>query len=101
MLALTAAVVVIEHDPVFRFPGSVCTRGIRIERRVLAAAALRVKDRQPRLARRIETAWCDQAKLACGRFVSVFAVDIQEFGDWWRRSRTGNREADASEAVCQ
>jgi hypothetical protein len=28
MLALTAAIVVIENDPVFRCPGSVCTRRV-------------------------------------------------------------------------
>ena len=100
MLALAVAVVVIENDPVPCFSNPMSPRGIRIKRRVLTRTAPRVKHRQPRVACWVEATRRDQTKLTAGGLLAVFAIDVEQLGDW-KSGWTCWRKAHAPEAVRQ
>ena len=78
LLALTIAVVMVEHDPVTGLAQPMRAGGVREECGVVAFAAPGVKHREPCLAGGIEPARRDQSKPTGGCFLAVLAIDIQQ-----------------------
>ena len=94
-------VVAKQHDPIARLPELVRMRRVREQRGVMALMARRVQDREPGFARRIESARCDFLQHTRGGFLTVFAIDIEHFGNG-RLARAPRRRclsADAPEAL--
>jgi hypothetical protein len=96
--AFAGAVVAIQHDPVSSLASPVRSRRVREQCGVPAGTAARVEDRQPRFVHRVESPWRDSLQLFRSRFLTVLAIDVEQFGDPWT-ANTPRRELHAAEAM--
>ena len=94
------AIVAVQHHPVVCLTGVVRPHRVGEQRRVPVDPATRMQNREPRLARGIESPRCDPPKLSGRGSLAIFAIHIQKLGNA-PCSANARRQTDAPQSMCE